>query len=186
VDSALFDFAEAAMGKNTQMSWSISADVLRRQVSSVFVRCSNRDLTSAEACDVAMDFVMARVTNMLDIFTDLFATLESRIDVQMHGVEIPALLELKEFFLGLNSDAQWATDSKITRRELQHLFEKVYSGEYSAATGVCVFCDTITSKKEYYLELLHGMCLRLTEQIVEAKQSQETQHNPERTANGDD
>ena len=185
MDSALFDFAEAAMGKNTAMTWSLSADVLRRQVAPVFARCANGDLTSEEALSVAMDFVAARVTTMLDVFSDLFETLNDRIDVQMHGEDFPALTELEEFFLGLNSESQWATDSKITKRELKTLFEKVASGEYSARTGVCVFCDTITSKKDYYLTLIHGMCLRLTEQILEAKKAKESP-GPERTANGND
>ena len=132
-----------------------------------------------------MDFVAARVTTMLDVFSDLFETLSTRIDVQMHGEDFPALTELEEFFLGLNSESQWATDSKITKRELKTLFEKVASGEYSAKTGVCVFCDTITSKKDYYLTLIHGMCLRLTEQILEAKKAKESS-GPERTANGND
>lgn len=185
MDSALFDFAEAAMGKNTAMTWSVSADVLRRQVAPVFARCANQDLTAEESLDVAMDFVTARVSNMLDVFSKLFETLETRIDVQMHGEDFPALTELEEFFLGLNSEAQWATDRDITRRELRTLFNKVYSGEYSARTGVCVFCDTIISKKDYYLTLIHGMCLRLTEQILEAKKAKESQ-GPERMANGDD
>lgn len=185
MDSALFDFAEAAIGNNSKMKWSLSADVLRRQISPVFVRCSNQELTAEEAMDVAIDFVGARVSNMLDIFNGLYTTLSTRIDEQMHGESLPALLEMEEFFLGLDAESQWATDSEITRRELHALFEKVYSGEYSARTGVCVFCDTITSKKEYYLHLIHGMCLRLTEQILEARAAKETQ-GPERLANGDD
>lgn len=185
MDSALFDFAEAAMGKNTAMSWSLSADVLRRQVAPVFARCSSGDLSSEEALDVAMDFVSARVSTMLGVFNDLYTTLAERIDVQMGGIEFPALLELDEFFLGLNSESQWATDSEITKRELHTLFEKVQDGRFSAKTGVYVFCDTITSKKEYYLDLIHGMCLRLTEQIWEARKAKESS-GPERLANGDD
>jgi hypothetical protein len=121
-----------------------------------------------------MDFVNARVSTMLDVFSTLFETLASRIDVQMHGEEFPALVELEEFFLGLNPEAQWATDGEITSRELKSLFTKVYSGEYSARTGVCVFCDTITSKKDYYLGLIHGMLLRLTEQILDARKARES------------
>lgn len=185
MDSALFDFAEAAVGNNSKMKWSLSADVLRRQVSPVFVRCSSQELTADEAMEVALDFVAARVTNMLDIFNGLYRTLASRIDEQMTGADLPALTELEEFFLGLDAEAQWATDSEITRQELHTLFTKVYSGEYTARTGVCVFCDTITAKKEYYLHLIHGMCLRLTEQILDARTAKETQ-GPERLANGDD
>jgi hypothetical protein len=182
VDSALFDFAEAALGKNTSMTWSLSTDVLRRQVAPVFIRCSSRELTADEACDVAMDFVTARVTNMLDIFTKLFETLKSRMDVQLHDAQFPALTELEEFFLGLNSEAQWATDIGITKRELHSLFDKVYQGDYSTRTGVYVFCDMIIAKKEYYLDLIHGMCLRLTEQILESRQALDAQ-GPERLAN---
>lgn len=185
MDSALFDFAEAAMGNNTSMSWSLSAEVLRRQVAPVFVRCSSGDLTAEEALEVTMEFVGARVTTMLGVFNDLFIKLDEKIDVQMAGANLPALVELEEFFLGLNSESQWATDSEITKRELHTLFEKVHDGRFSAKTGMYVFCDTITSKKEYYLDLIHGMCLRLTEQILEARKARESQ-GPERLANGDD
>lgn len=185
VDSALFDFAEAALGKNSAMSWSLSADVLRRQVAPVFIRCSTKELTAEEACDVAMDFVSARVSNMLDIFNTLYLTLSARLEEQLPGENLPELLELEEFFLGLNSESQWATDIGITKRELHKLFEKVFSGEYTTRTGVYVFCDTITSKKEFYLDLIHGMCLRLTEQILDVRKIQESQ-GPERLANGDD
>lgn len=185
MDSALFDFAEAALGNNTAMSWSLNADVLRRQVAPVFARCASQELTADEACAVAVDFVNARVKNMLEIFNKLYNTLTERIDVQMHGVNLPALLELDEFFLGLNSDAAWATDGEITTQELHTLFEKVYRGEYSSKTGVCVFTDTITAKKEFYLDLIHGMALRLTEEILEARKIREAS-GPERLANGDD
>lgn len=188
MDSALFDFAEAAMGKNTNMSWSLSPDVLRRQVSPVFVRCASRDLTAEEALDVAIDFVVARVSNMLEVFHGLYQTLASRIDVQMHGQEFPALVELEEFFLGLNSDVQWAIDSDITRRELHALFEKVYAGVYNPRTGVYVFCDTIMSKKQYYLDLIHRMCLQLTEEILASRETLGAPvdpDGPERKANGD-
>jgi hypothetical protein len=185
VDSALFDFAEAAMGNNASMSWSLSAEVLRRQVGPVFVRCASGDLSAEEALEVAMEFVDARVQTMLNVFNNLFTKLNEKIDLQMQGAEFPALLELEEFFLGLNSESQWATDSEITKQELHTLFEKVHDGRFSTKTGVCVFCDTITSKKEYYLALIHGMCLRLTMQIFEARKAKETQ-GPERLANGDD
>jgi len=190
VESALYDFAEAAMGKNTQLSWSTNPDVLSRQVNPIFTRCAAQELTAEEALDVALDFVTVRVNNLLEVFTDLYNRLASRIDVQMHGVRFPALNELEEFFLGLDGEAQWAIDMEITRRELRKLFEKVYSGEYKTRTGVCVFCDTIIAKKQYYLDRIHGMCLRLAEQIEEAKKAQESEAadsgGPERMANGDE
>jgi hypothetical protein len=190
VDSALFDFAEAAMGKNTEMNWSLSPAVLRRQISPVFNLCAAQELTAEEALDVAMEFVAARVTNMLEVFQKLFDTLSQRIDVQMHGVEFPALLEIEEFLLGLHPESQWATDKGITRRELHYLFEKVYAGEYSSRTGVAVFCDTVMSKKDYLLDLVQTMCLGLTQQIVDARKAQEPAtsdpEGPERMANGDD
>lgn len=189
MDSALFDFAEAAMGKNTEMRWSLSPDVLRRQISPVFSLCAAQELTADEALDVAVEFVTARVSNMLEVFTKLFHTLSARIDVQMHGVDFPALVDIEEFLLGLNPESQWATDGGITRRELHRLFEKVYIQEYSQKTGMAVFCDTITSKTTYILELVQQMCLALTQQIVEAKQVQEPStgsEDPERMANGDE
>lgn len=191
MDRALYDFAEAAMGKNTDMSWSLSEAVLRRQVAPVFSRCSRGDLSADQALDVALDFVTVRVANTLEVFNTLFQVLEQKIDLQMHGEQFPALLELEEFFLGLNSEAQWATDPGITRKELHPLFVRVATGKISVNDGVCVFCDMIISKKELYLDLVHGMCLRLTRQILAAKKAAETESgdsngDQERMANGDE
>lgn len=190
MESALYDFAEAAMGKNTAMSWSLSSDVLRRQMAPVFRLCGSCELSAEDALDVAMDFVNARVSTMLEVFNQLYSVLASRIDVQMHGVRFPALIELEEFFLGLDGEAQWVTDQVIMRRELRALFEKVYAGQYSAKTGLAVFCDVMTAKKDYYLDRIHAMCLRLAEQIEAAKKAQETEptdpSGPERMANGED
>lgn len=190
MDSALFDFAEAAMGKNTEMRWSLSPDVLRRQISPVFSLCAVQELTADQALDVAVEFVTARVNTMLEVFTKLFETLCSRIDVELHGKDFPAIVDIQEFLWGLNPESQWATDGGITRRELHVLFDKVYSGEYSQRTGISVFCDTITSKTEYLLELVQQMCMALTTQIIEARKAPEPvtpdPDGPERMANGDD
>jgi hypothetical protein len=189
VDSALFDFAEAAMGKNTEMSWSLSPEILRRQISPVFDLCAAKELSAEEALDVAIEFVNARVTTILEVFTKLFDTLNSRIDVQMHGIQFPALVEIEEFLLGLDSEAQWAIDGEISRRELHRLFEKVHGGEYSTRTGVYVFCDTIQSKRDFLLERVQGRCLALTQQIMDARKAQEPTpdpEGPERMANGED
>lgn len=179
------------MGKNTDMSWSLSEAVLRRQVAPVFSRCARGDLSADQALDVAIDFVTVRVANTLEVFNALFKVLEQKIDLQMHGEQFPALLELEEFFLGLNSEAQWATDGSITRRELHPLFGRVAAGQISVNDGVCVFCDMIISKKNLYLDLVHGMCLNLTRQILAAKAAAETRSSEsngdqERMANGDE
>lgn len=190
MDRALYDFAEAAMGKNTDMSWSLSEAVLRRQVAPVFNRCARGDLSADQALDVALDFVAVRVANTLEVFNNLFQVLEQKIDLQMHGERFPALLELEEFFMGLNADAQWATDASITRRELHPLFVRVSEGRISTNDGVCVFCDMIIAKKEYHLDLIHGMCLRLTRQILDAKWlesgSGDNNGDQERLVNGDE
>lgn len=168
VERALYDFADAAMGKNSDMRWSLSEAIMRRQVSPVFDRCASGDLTAEQALDVAVDFVSARVANTVEIFTDLFDSLEIKIDVQLHGVTFPTLLELQEFFMGLNEDVAWATDPKITRRELQPLFERVSSGQVSSRIAAQTFCDVISAKRDYYLSLLHAMVYRLTAEIVTA------------------
>lgn len=191
MDRALYDFAEAAMGKNTSMSWSLSEAVLRRQVTPLFKRCARGDLTAEQALDVALDFVTARVANTLEVFSVLFHTLELKLDLQMHGVQFVALTELEEFFLGLNADSQWATDESISRKELHPLFVRVATGMISASEAVLIFCDMIISKKELYLDLIHGMCLRLTREILEAQSledgpTDDTNGDPESVVNGDE
>lgn len=183
MDRALYDFAEAAMGQNAQMSWSLSEAVLRRQVAPIFKRCARGDLSAEQALDVALDFVTARVTNTLEVFNSLFQVLEAKIDIQMHGSQFPALAELNEFFWGLNSEAQWATDESISRREFHHLFSKVADNTVSIVDGIVIFCDAIIAKKEFYLDLIHGMCLRLTQQILHAQRAREAAASDE--GNGD-
>lgn len=188
MDRALYDFAEAAMGKNTNMSWSLSEAVLRRQVSPVFRRCARGELSPEQALDVALDFVTVRVANTLEVFTALFQVLETAIDLKMNGVRFPALLELEEFFLGLNADAQWATDPLITRKELYPVFLRVAAGNMNTSDGVSVFCDMIISKKELYLDMVHAMCLNLTRQILDAQWLEQGSegNEAERLANGDE
>lgn len=169
VEKALYDFAEAAIGKNRDMQWSLSASVLRRQMAPVFERCENGDLTAEEALDVAIDFVVASVKNTVDIFGELFQTLEARISEQLPGFTedaLPALTELQEFFLGLNTDSEWATDENITRQELYPLFVRVSLGKIRHGAACSVFCDTIASKRDMYLDLIHGLIVKLTQQIV--------------------
>lgn len=188
MDRALYDFAEAAMGRNTDMSWSLSEAVLRRQVSPVFRRCARGELSAEQALDVALDFVTARVANTLEIFTTLFQVLETKIDLQMHGKHFPALLELEEFFLGLSPDAQWATDPKITRKELHSLFIRVAAGLINTNEALSVFCDMIISKKELYLDMVHAMCLNLTKQILDAQWLEKGSggNDQERITNGEE
>lgn len=184
MDRALYDFAEAAMGKNTAMSWSLSEAVLRRQVTPVFKRCSRGDLSAEQALDIALDFVGASVTNIFEIFSNLFKVLESRIDVQMHGQTFPALAELEEFFMGLNTESQWSTDKDITQQEFHPLFLRVASGNLTVANGVYVFCDTVIAKKDYYLELIKGMCVRLTQQLLDKQAALEANGNGSGHSNG--
>lgn len=192
MDSALLDFAEAAMGKNTEMSWSLSPEVLRRQIGPVFDLCASKELSAEEALDVAIEFVNARVSNILEVFTKLFDSFRTKADIQMHGVDFPASMEIEEFLLGLDSESQWAIDGGIARRELHTLFEKVYSGVYSTRTGVAVFCDTIKAKRDFLLERMQDRCMALALQVQEAREAKKAQEpapdpeGPERLANGDD
>lgn len=185
MDRALYDFAEAAMGRNSEMNWSLSEAILRRQIAPVFTRCARGDLSADQALDVALDFVAVRVANTREVFNQLYQRLEARIDVQLHGEQYPALLELDEFFMGLNLDAHWATDKDITARELLPVFVKVRFGTLTERDGVAVFCDMISSKKEFYLDLIHAICLRLTRQIAVSQQTVISDEE-QRTANGDE
>lgn len=175
VERALYDFAEAAMGHNSEMSWSLSEAVMRRQISPVFVLCHSGELAADAALDVATDFVAARVGNTLDIFTDLFTTLDTRIRAQMPDEEkaLPALDRLQEIFMGLNRDTDWSTDNAISRRELRPLFVRVSRQETGVKDAISIFCSNVSAKKDYYLEVIYALAYELTSEIVKA-QEQET------------
>jgi hypothetical protein len=183
VDRALYDFAEAAMGRNSEMRWSLSTSIMRRQVTPIFERCAEGELSAEAALDIAVDFTAIRVANTLEIFNTLFETLEARIDVQLHGESFPTLVKLQEFFLGLTDDVDWATDQNIARKELYPLFVHVAVGSMQMQDAIIVFCDNVNAKKEFYLELLRALIYTLTEEIVAAQKH----HNLKQgTTNGDD
>lgn len=183
VDRALYDFAEAAMGRNSEMRWSLSESIMRRQVTPIFDRCAKGELSAEAALDVAVDFTAIRVTNTLEIFNALFQTLESRIDMQLHGEVFPTIARLQEFFLGLSVDVDWATDESIARRELQPLFIRVSQGTIHPKDAVLVFCDVVDSKRDFYLEMMHGLVYSLTQEIVAAQKHHAAKQE---TSNGDD
>lgn len=189
VDRALQDFAEAAMGKNSGMNWSLSGDILRRQIQPIFDRCYAGDLSAESALDVAVDFVSSRTDNTVEIFAELFRTLQTRIDVQIHGQTFPPLIQLEELFLGLNPDSEWATDEKILRRELYPLFVRVAVRRLTADNALTVFCDAITTKNEMYLSLIHSMTRELAMSLRDMPSSTPPDADTdtaERMVNGDE
>lgn len=183
VSRALYDFAEAAMGNNGEMRWALSDPILRRQIAPIFDRCAKGELTAEDALDVAVDYTQIRVTNTLEIFTNLFETLESRIEVQLHGETFPTLLKLQEFFMGLSEDVDWATDENILRKELYPLFVRVAMGTLPPKEAIVVFCDNVKVKRDLYLERVYGLVYQLTEEIVVTQQEHTA---TQRTINGEE
>lgn len=198
VERALYDFAEAAMGRNSEMRWSLSEAILRRQISPVIKCCSTGELTTEQALDVALDFVGARLANTMEIFTELFRTLENKIDIQMHGEHFPTLLTLEEFFMGLDSDTEWVTNSEVARREMRPVFQKVALGSMGTNEALAVFCGNVSAKRDYYLDTVQGLAVALTEEVVmvmegvpplsipDAPDSGESDEDGERVNDGDD
>lgn len=194
VDRALFDFAEAALGKNRDMQWSLSTSILKRQIEPVFSRCATGELSAEQALDIAVDYVAASIANTTEVFGELFARLEIRMDEQIHRPDLPGLLAMQEFFMGLNADTEWATNLNIMRRELYPLFVRVAVGKTTTVDGVTIFCDSVTAKRDYYLELVHGLIKNLaldiksaatgTQQVEEAEEVV-VEQDPRRAGNDD-
>jgi len=185
VHRALYDFAEAAIGRNTRMQWSISPSVLRRQVIDVFKRCGEGDLSAEQALDVAADFVRARLENTLGIYTELFDKLEPKLLETFPEVEFPPLIELRELFLGLNPESEWSTSDQILRAELYPLFVRVALGNLMADVAVLIFCDNIMSKTEFYKRLVYDKCVALAKDI-EYLESTEAGTSTDDVENGHD
>src|SRR3954471_1701196 len=102
MDRALIDFAEATKGLNSEMRWTLSEDITRRQMAPVFDRCASGAITPDQALDVCMDCVNTKVRNTMQIFDRLFNTLFYKMTHEFGAYKFPALLELEEFFMGLN------------------------------------------------------------------------------------
>lgn len=177
LNSALYDLAEAALGQNSSMQWSLNDAILKRQIASVFKRCSEGDLAAEDALDVVMDFTSAGVANNVEILERLFVKVDLEVSTEFPGFTFTALNRLQELLMGLNAEAEWATSDAIARREMYPLFVRLSVGRMEANESVITFCDSMTAKRLYYLELIQELTSQLAQEIVVATRSKEESTN---------
>lgn len=163
MDRALTELAEATMGLNSELSWTLSEDIARRQVSAVFTRCSEGDLSPDQALDVCMDCMNAKLAYTMEVFNKLFTTLATRADLR--GLDLPAMIPLQEFFMGLEDTTRWSTSDALARNELRPVFGRCASGGLSASQALNIFVDNMTVKRDYTLQLLQDMVRNLAVEI---------------------
>lgn len=166
MNRALQDFAEAALGHNSEMSWSLSAPILRRQVTPVFRRCAAGDLSAEQALDIAVDFTMQRTSAIVESFNKLYNALQARVSEQLPDTKLPTMTAFQELFMGLNPEIEWVTDDRITRRELYPIFVRVAVGNLTDQEGLSTFCDQMSAKRDFYLETCQILARKLSEDIV--------------------
>lgn len=179
MDRALTELAEATVGLNSELRWTLSEDITRRQVQPAFDRCAEGELTPEQALDVCMDCVVAKLQHTMRVFDSLYSSLAEKLIERYGDTHFPAMLELQEFFMGLESTTQgWSTSEEIAREELYPVFRRVASGNLSSRQGLDVFVDNMIAKRDYTLSVIQNMVVRLATEI-------NTEINGARKPNGD-
>lgn len=176
MDRALTELAEATVGLNSELRWTLSEEITRRQMQPIFNRCASGELDADQALDVCMDCVLARWGRMAKVFDALYTRLADRLTERYGDTHFSVMLELQEYFMGLESTTTyWSNNVGIIRDELSGLFSRVSSGNLSSRQGLDVCVDNLTTKKEYTLSVIQGMVLRLAEEISD--EMSRTRHN---------
>lgn len=166
MDRALTELAEASVGLNSELSWTLSEDISRRQVQPVFERCASGELTPEQALDVCMDCMRAKTEAMMKIFDGLFTRLCDRLSDRYGDTHFQCILEMQEFFMGLDSTTvHWSNNQTITREELIPVFRRCASGELGMVQALDVFIDNMVCKRDYNLETIQDMVRRLALEI---------------------
>lgn len=165
VDRALYDFAEAVLGHNSDMAWSLSPEIMTRSVKPVFDRLYEGKLTAEQAMTVAMDYVAPRVANNIEKCQSLFADLDQRLGELLDKEILPAQTALNELFLGLNEEFNWTTNPDYMRAELRPSFQRVASGTLSPEQAVMLFVDNLVARMKAMLDTIKGLVEQLSEEL---------------------
>lgn len=165
LERALYDFAEAALGRNSEMQWSLSEPIARRQLGPLFDKCLAGELSAEQSLDVCVDCVAAKLHNNMQVLSNLYAALNRELKPFEPAEPFASHLELEEYFVGLNDEANWATSVEIARSELRPLFQRCSQGTVGKDLAMDLFCDHIRVKRDTFLVILQEIVQRLAVQL---------------------
>lgn len=165
MDRALTELAEATVGLNSELQWTLSEEITKRQMEPVFTRCASGELSPEQALDVCMDCMSAKIHFIIEVFDKLYLRLSERLSERYGDVHFPCMLELQEVFMGLENTMQWSTSTEIARSELRPMFERVANGTLGPRQGLDVFVDSMAAKRDYTLSVIKDLVLRLAVEI---------------------
>lgn len=166
MDRALTELAEATVGLNTELEWTLSDEITRRQVAAVFKRCATGELTPDQALDVCMDCVNAKLAYTTKVFDGLFSRLADRLTEHYGDMHFPAMLTLQEFFMGLEpTTSEWSTSEELAREELRPVFVRCANGALSPSQALDVFIDNLAAKRDYTMSVIKAMVIELAQQV---------------------
>lgn len=113
-----------------------------------------------------MDCVVAKLQHTMRVFDDLYSRLASKMTERYGDTHFPAMLELQEFFMGLESTTtNWSTSEKIAREELVPMFRRVAAGTLTPIQGLDIFVDNMIAKRDYTLSVIQEMVIHLATEI---------------------
>lgn len=165
MDRALTELAEATVGLNSELRWSMSDDITRRQMEPVFSRCASGDLTPEQALDVCVDCMTVKIVFINKIFDNLYNRLVVKLTEEFGDTHFQAMTELQEFFMGLDDTNLWAVNEEIFREEMLPCFVRCSEGRLGPQQALNIFVDNVSVKRQYMLSLIQDRVRKLAQEI---------------------
>lgn len=165
MDRALTELAEATVGLNSELRWSLSDDITRRQMEPIFSRCASGDLTPQQAIDVCVDCMAVKINHINKVFDNLYCRLVDRLTLEYGDTHFAAMADLQEFFMGLDDTNQWAVSEEIFRSETLPVFIRCSEGALGPQQALNIFVDNVSVKRQYTLQLIQDKVRKLAQEI---------------------
>jgi hypothetical protein len=161
---ALYELAEAVLGRSPEMHWSVDEDIARRETSRLFDRLFDHTTTPQAALEVFMIGTMTKVSNSIGVIEDRYNALVVSLSNEQQD-QCPALSEFFEFFTAVSQSADYCLSETITRRELAPLFQACHEKVISSADCQDAVFDYVTAKRDTILITLQLSVQRLNKEL---------------------
>lgn len=160
--TALYELAEATLGLAPEMHWSVDEEIARRESARLFERVWEHTTTPEAALAVFLLTMQAKLENSMSVLEDRYNRVVASLNHEQQS-KCPSLNEFFEFFTGLTSVSNYASNMDIARTELGPLFAALGSHTITAAQCQDAVFDNVNAKKELALVTLQKavQCLKV-------------------------
>jgi hypothetical protein len=161
---ALYDLAEAVLGRAPEMHWSMDEGIARRESSRLFCRLFEGSTTPDVALEVFVIGMMTKVQHMIRVIDERYNRLIVAL-TQDEQAQCPALNDFFEFFTTMSQDSDYAVSEGITRVELKPLFQACYDHVLNPADCEDAVFDYVSAKRETMLLTLQESVKQLNQEL---------------------